>query len=217
MSPKELLDQMSYESSVEREEAQKYIALKGMLQYQRVVNYCKTGEDKPAYKIVSDLYKYDKRLRDKLYIYLATVEEFLRACIGNKYEDNESCLIKTPIFAKKQTQYHSVSFTLEQLTLKELNDMVLTNISIFQNLYDLNVLEINIDALRVLRNRVGHHNFLLAESYAACSVDGKVDNTLKHNIINVKCLLPSEFRQGFVNSINNCTKNLLIDKHMILI
>lgn len=217
MTPIELLDQMSYESSAEREDAQKYIALKGMIQYQRVINYCKIGEEKPAYRVVSDLYKYDKRLRDMLYIYIATVEEFLRACIGNEFEDNESGLIKTTKFVEKQTQYHSVSLTLEQLTLKQLNDMVLSNISIFQNLYDLNVLETNLDAFRVLRNRVGHHNFLLAEQYAVCSIDGKDDNTLKYNIINLKYLLPSEFRQGFENSINNCVNKLnLIGRGIII-
>lgn len=209
MTPKELLEHMSYESSAEREDAQKYITLKGIVQYQRVINYSKSsGEKKPAYKSVSDLYKYDKRLRDKLYIYLATIEEFMRACIGNKFEDNEGGLIKTTQFTKKQSRYHSVSLTLEQLTLKDLNDMILSNKSIFQNLYDLNVLEMNLNALRILRNKVSHHNFLLAETYDLCSVDGKVDNTLKHNIINLMYLLPSEFRQGFVTSINDCAKEL---------
>lgn len=62
-----------------------------------------------------------------LYVYLSTVEEFLRACLGNEFEDNESKLIKTARFKNKQAQYRSVSLTLEQLTLKELNDMVLVN------------------------------------------------------------------------------------------
>ena len=217
MKPNELLEEMVYKNSEERAEAQKYIALKGIVQYHRVIDYCKVAEEKPAYKKVSDLYRYDKRLRDALYVYLSTVEEFLRACLGNEFEDNESKLIKTARFKNKQAQYRSVSLTLEQLTLKELNDMVLVNKSIFKYLYDLPVLDMNLDALRLLRNKVGHHNFLLTESYAVCSIDCNVDDTLKHNIINVMYLLPSEFKQGFVTAINNCTKNLLMDKHMILI
>ena len=145
------------------------------------------------------------------------VEEFLRARLGNEFEDNESKLIKTTRFKNKQAQYCSVSLTLEQLTLKELNDMVLVNNSIFKIIYDLHVLELNLDALRVLRNKVGHHNFLLAETYNECSIDGIVDNTLKHNIINLKFLLPCDFRQGFIASINKCVQGLsLLGKEILL-
>lgn len=76
---------------------------------------------------VSGFYRYDKRLRDNLYIYMATVEEFMRACIGNKFENDDSNLVKTEQFIKKQKKYKSVSFTLEQLTLGELIQLVLKN------------------------------------------------------------------------------------------
>ncbi len=217
MNPSKLLDEMLYENSEEKHVAQKYIALKGIAQYRRVINYCKVGDEKPTYKNVSHLYRYDKRLRDTLYVYLSTVEEYMRACIGNVFEDNEGGLTKTPQFVKKQVQYKSVSLTLEQLTLKELNDMVLANINIYPSLYDLSVLAINLNALRILRNKVGHHNFLLSETYAKCSVDGVVDNTLKHNIINLKFLLPSDFRQGFITSINKCVQDLsLLGKEILI-
>ena len=145
------------------------------------------------------------------------MEEFLRALLGNEFEDNESKLNKTARFKNKQSQYCSVSLTLEQLTLKELNDMVLVNKSMFKNIYDLHVLELNLDALRVLRNKVGHHNFLLAETYNECSIDGVVNNTLKQNIINLKYLLPCDFRQGFITSINKCVQGLsLLGKEILL-
>ena len=38
-----ILNQMKYENSKELEEAKKYIALKGMVQYQRIINYCKSS------------------------------------------------------------------------------------------------------------------------------------------------------------------------------
>ena len=208
MSPKDVLKSMSYCSSEEEHEAQKYIRLKGFVQYQRVIEYCRIGDKKPSYKVVSHLYKYDKRLRDNLYTYLATVEEFLRACIGNKYEDRGDELVKTMIFEKKQSQYHSVSLTLEQLTLKELNDMILCNKEVFSDLYDLNVLDTNLNALRILRNKVGHHNFLLAEKFENCIVNGIENDSLKHNILNLVYLLPTEFRKGFITAINTCAKGL---------
>lgn len=145
------------------------------------------------------------------------MEEFLRARLGNEFEDNENKLIKTTRFKNKQAQYCSVSLTLEQLTLKELNDMVLANKSIFKNIYDMHILELNLDALRVLRNKVVHHNFLLAETYNECSVEAVMDNTLKHNIISLKYLLPCDFRQGFITSINKCVQGLSLLGEEILL
>lgn len=217
MSPKDILKSMSYCSSEEENEAQKYIRLKGFVQYQRVIEYCRISDENPSYKVVSHLYKYDKRLRDNLYIYLATVEEFLRACIGNKFEDNADELVKTRKFEKKQSQYQSVSLTLEQLTLKELNDMILRNKEVFSDLYDLSVLDTNLNALRVLRNKVGHHNFLLAENFQNCIVNGVENDSLKHNLLNLVYLLPAEFRKGFITAINTCAKGLdLLGREIII-
>lgn len=57
----------------------------------------------------------DKRLRDTLYVYLSTLEEFMRACIGNSFEDNESGLTKTPQFIKKQVQYNYCKSRIDAL------------------------------------------------------------------------------------------------------
>lgn len=207
-----ILNQMKYENSKELEEAKKYIALKGMVQYQRIINYCKSASDEfPSYTKVSGFYRYDKRLRDNLYIYMATVEEFMRACIGNKFDNDDSNLVKTEQFIKKQKKYKSVSFTLEQLTLGELIQLVLKNKMVFQDVYNLETLKINLNAFRVLRNRISHHNFLFAETYEECIINNIIDNTIKHNIANVKFLLPSEYRQGFSKTINECTKDLQIN------
>lgn len=41
MTPEELLNEMIYENESQMEEAQKYIALKGIVQYQRVIEFCR--------------------------------------------------------------------------------------------------------------------------------------------------------------------------------
>lgn len=118
MTPEELLSKMTYENELQIEEAQKYIALKGIVQYQRVIGFCRSQNEALNYTKVSALYRYDKRLRDNLYIYLATVEEFMRACLGNKFEDNESELVKTAQFAAKQKQHQSVSLTFGAINIR---------------------------------------------------------------------------------------------------
>lgn len=82
MTPEELLYEMTYENEKQRAEAEKYIALKGIVQYRRVIEFYRSQGQTPTYTKVSSMYRYDKRLRDTLYIYLATAEEFMRACIG---------------------------------------------------------------------------------------------------------------------------------------
>lgn len=212
MTPEELLREMFYENEAQREEAKKYIALKGIVQYQRVIEFCRSQGEMPTYIKVSSLYRYDKRLRDTLYVYLATIEEFMRACIGNRFEDNESKLVKTTKFEVKQKQYLSVSLALEQLTLGSLIEMVLKNQEVFAGHYDLSNIKMNLNALRVLRNKVGHHNFLFAESYASCVIDGVVGNSLELNIKNLQGFLPCDFRWGFATTINNCTNGLEINQ-----
>ena len=208
MTPEELLREMTYANEKQREEAEKYIALKGIVQYRRIIEFYRSQGETPAYTRVSSMYRYDKWLRDTLYIYLATVEEFMRACIGNRFEDNESGLVKTKRFIAKQQQYRSVSLTLEQLTLGALIDMVLENQDVFVNCYDLKNLETNLNALRVLRNKVGHHNFLFAETYEACVVNEMESNSLEQNIKNLQCFLPRGFRERFTIALNKCAKGL---------
>lgn len=212
MTPKELLCEMTYEDEKQRAEAEKYIALKGIVQYRRVIEFCRSQGEIPTYIKVSSMYRYDKRLRDTLYIYLATAEEFMRACIGNQFEDNESGLVKTSKFIAKQSQYQSISLTLEQLTLGALIDMVLNNQDVFTNCYDLNNIKINLNALRVLRNKVGHHNFLFAETYETCVVNGVESNSLEQNIKNLQCFLPRDFRERFAMALNKCANGLNINQ-----
>ncbi|MDE6284279.1 MAG: hypothetical protein K2M17_00860 [Bacilli bacterium] len=212
MTPEVLLREMTYENDAQMEEAKRYIALKGIVQYQRVIEFCRSQDETPTYTQVSSMYRYDKRLRDNLYIYLATAEEFMRTCIGNRFEDNESGLVKTKKFIAKQSQYHSVSLTLEQLTLGALIEMVLNNRGVFVNHYDLSNIQTNLNALRVLRNKVGHHNFLFVETYANCIVNGAVGNSLEQNIKNLQSFLPSDFKRGFATKINNCANDLEINQ-----
>ncbi len=212
MTPEEMLYEMTYENEKQRAEAEKYIALKGIVQYRRVIEFYRSQGQTPTYTKVSSMYRYDKRLRDTLYIYLATAEEFMRACIGNQFEDNESGLVKTSKFIAKKSQYQSVSLTLEQLTLGALIDMVLNNQNVFVDCYDLKNIKINLNALRVLRNKVVHHNFLFAETYANCVINEAESNSLEQNIKNLQCFLPRDFRERFAIALNKCANGLDVNQ-----
>lgn len=216
MTPNELLDLMTYENEAQLEEAKKYIGLKGVVQYKRALDYCLESSLSPSYTNVSALYRYDKRLRDNLYRYLGTAEEYIRAIIGNYYEDNYGGLIKTKPFEIKYDSFNSVSLTLEHLTLWELIQMVLRNTELFQEIYDMENLETNLNALRVLRNKVGHHNFLLSEKYETCIKDGETSNSLQQNIKNLKGFLPKDFRDRFSDTIDKSAAGLPLPQNKVI-
>lgn len=217
MTPNQLLELMTYETKDELKNAQKYIKLKGVVQYNRVIDYCKQNSIESTYKTVSSLYRYDKRLRDNLYRYIGTVEEYIRAIIGNVYEDKYAELFKTDKFEKKYSKFYSVSLTLENLTFGDLIDIALNNRFLFENIYDLENLKNNFTALRVLRNKVSHHNFLLTENYENCVIKNFTDNSLKFNIENLRYFLPKEFQSRFIEVINKCTLGLSLPINFILI
>lgn len=204
------IQQMQYNNNDELKDAYKYIHLKGMPQYQRIINYVKNkfNIEIPHYSNIANIYRYDKRLRYNLYIYIGFIEEYFRAYIGNTYEDNELDLATTASFLAKKKTYSSVSLTLEKLMFGELAEMVLKNKQIFNSFYDIENLRMNLNALRDLRNKIAHQNFLLEEKYKDCNVAGKVDNTLKNNILNLYQFLPKDYQNGFTKDINSCINNL---------
>lgn len=81
---------------------EKYINIKGKFLFKQVYDFLLSipGNTNATYYQVSSCIRYDKNLRDKLYIYLATFEEFLRAKIFDTALSNE--MIKSP-----RTKYYS--------------------------------------------------------------------------------------------------------------
>ena len=71
----------------ESAEFEKYKALKGEYLYKQVSDILFELDGKPvSYSDVSSIIRYDKNLRDTLFIYLATFEELLRAELFRKYD-----------------------------------------------------------------------------------------------------------------------------------
>ena len=90
MTKEELLNHIAFNSEDEKESAKFYIDMKGIAFHVKVLNYLGyifNGDNKISWKKLSSTLKMDKRIRDKVYIYLATLEEYVRAYISNKYED----------------------------------------------------------------------------------------------------------------------------------
>lgn len=82
---------IAFDNNAEIQEAEFYLEVKGVSFHKKIMTHLGFDFAKKEPTInwskVSALLRYDKKLRDKIYIYLATFEEYVRAYISNKYED----------------------------------------------------------------------------------------------------------------------------------
>lgn len=91
MTKNELLSFIAFKNEQEKEEAEFYMAVKGVELHRRILLFlgCTFSEkSKIKWFKIARILKTDKALRDVIYIYLATLEEYMRAFISNKYENN---------------------------------------------------------------------------------------------------------------------------------
>jgi len=210
MTKDELLIKLYFDPSNDKEQndADFYLRVKGIAFHQKIMTHLGVDFDDDESTIewskVSALLRYDKKLRDKIYIYIATLEEYIRAYLSNKYEDNpiqpfwqdgrtSRSKIKSRIINGEYVSevLQSIDFgdllnQIKNIPTEDINEMFDCTIDIHSNL----------DAVRELRNAVSHHAFLMGYKFNRCIVEGIRRRSLEHNIKNLRQLLPSEYRYG---------------------
>ena len=214
---------------VEIPEMEFYLRVKGISFHEKILRYLGVdllnADSTIEWVKVSSLLRYDKRLRNKIYIYLATLEEYLRAFINNKYEDNPNQSFWQDgknKRAKVKTRILNGEKISEVLQSIELGDLI--NQIIHMEIHDINQMfeysdhiKENLDAVRELRNAVSHHVFLMDYKFKNCFVEGTLKDTLEHNIRNLRQLLPQEYRYGkngkggITGEIENCKFDYLFE------
>ena len=217
MTKEELLKQIHCKTDEERQKAESYLEMKGVAFHKAILDYLCQKENKFVPIEWSDLSKElrsDKALRDIMYKYLATLEEYIRAYISNKYEDNT----QQPFWINGRHDHNKIKNRLESGTplFKVLEDVdfgtllkqvkELPRIDRQELFGDVGINE-NLDAVRELRNAVSHHKFLQSCEFKNCNVDGNDSNSLFANIKNLRQLLPTQYRFG-ENGMGGITKEL---------
>ena len=206
MTKEQLMKYISFNNDAEKEDVSFYIDVKGIALHIKVMQYLKfdfkDGTTK-SWVEVSAVLKRDKLIRDKLYIYLATLEEYFRAYISNTYEDDVSQSFwingrfKNDKIKQKLGNGEKLSDILQKVSFGTLIEQVqCLPDSDKDAMFDQSVTKNNLDAVRDLRNAVSHHEFLFARNFLPCEVGGCSDSTLIHNIKNLKYLLPQRYRCG---------------------
>ena len=215
MTKEQFLSKVIFNSVEERDDALFYIKVKGLYLHVEIYEYLLKENNNQAitWKQISDELRLDKGLRDTLYIFLATLEEYIRAYISNKYEDsiNQPFWISgkghndikgninkgMPLF--KVLQETDLGTLIKQVSKLPSNDI--------KELFGEQGTAENLDAIKELRNCVGHHKFLKTFKFKNCTVDGYQSNALENNIKNLRQLLPEEYRYG-KNGNGGITKDI---------
>ena len=205
MTKEEFLSKVVFKSDDERSDALFYIKVKGLYLHIKIFDYLAKGNKdlNIAWKQISDELRIDKGLRDSLYIYLATLEEYIRAYISNKYENdlNQSFWINGK--GNRNCIRDNIAKGLPLFEVLQETDLG-TLIQQVQALPQVDIDELfggagtneNLQAVKELRNCIGHHKFLKTYKFKSCTVDVYQSNTLENNIKNLKQLLPERYRYG---------------------
>lgn len=182
----------------------KYINSKGLYLHKQVYDILLDINDNNTvlYEELSSIIRYDKNLRDKLYVYLATFEENLKAVLLEEYDVNEekeyryaNKLIED-IKPRTTREYSNLYYGLE-MDLGNLIEVV-KQIKLFDEPY-LNRLE----NIRILRNKVMHHSILLlAKAKTKEEAFSSID-TLATRIEDLYYCLLDDYKAGFEKDINN--------------
>lgn len=204
MTKEQFQSQIIFKDDKERGDALFYIKVKGLYIHIHIYNHL-LKENKGSnisWKQISDELRIDKGLRNVLYIYLATLEEYIRAYISNKYGNNidQSFWVSgvnrndikgnlekgIPLFEVLQDT--DLGTIVEQVKALPQEDR--------EGLFGTAGTEENLAAVKELRNCVGHHSFLKTYNFKSCTVDNCQSDSLLSNIKNLKQLLPEEYRYG---------------------
>ena len=203
MFDKLIFDKINEEK--ERAEFEKYKKLKGVYLHKQVSDILleANGGENVTYQELSSIIRYDKNLRDTLYIYLSTIEEQLRVLLL----DNFDLKPNTPKFKQRP----STQTLCEALVPKqdcEVSELYFKLQPDFKVLMEtcvkkkvVSISDEFMSLVKLLRNDVMHHHLLIFGG--AHNLKEAKDNfaSFERKIGALITLLPTEYVIGFQDSI----------------
>ena len=199
-----IFDKLTFASPKEKEDFEKYKKLKGVYLHKQVYDILleANGGENVTYSELSSIIRYDKNLRDTLYIYLATAEEYLRALLCEKYDVVAEC---------KPFEHHCYKSLMEALYDKD--DDTSSNLYFklepdFSALMDVcidkklvSISKTTKQQIKELRNSTMHHSLLLIGKATKLSDLRPHFEALERRTNALIQILPDEYKEGFITSI----------------
>ena len=206
----------------DKERAIKYLKSKGVESHIAIMELLKPYYDngKIDYELIASTYRYDKRIRNTLFKYLAYLEEYYRGLILDKYNSNFDKLKCINALKSKYEEHGDLRIALEEILFSELKNQIVKIKEEYEDVYifpSIKYMDSNLNALVELRNAVMHNKLLiLRRNFKECYPDFEKNSksaTLSDNIRNLINYLPPHIREKCANDINDCAIREGDDEH----
>lgn len=191
----EFIDFINNIKSDDKNNFEKYSKIRGIQTYKIIFESLKKEKEEITYSDVNAFVKYDKALKDFLYTYLGTLEEYIRNYIFENYEfkliiepvkESYKSFKDLPIVEKRKTS------PLEITELYKRFSLTFGEIIKFVKKYEVDKFDLEkLEEVRKLRNKVMHHSPLLFD----CNFES-IKNETEKGIICLFDLLPKQYCIG---------------------
>lgn len=201
-----MLEKMIFQSQEDKADFEKYRQLKGDDLYVQIFRILSEKTPKVKYVTVRAYIRYDKNLRDKLYIYLATLEEYCKAQLLHSFD----------VCAPKKYQGHCHKELVKNLVPRadgesnlyygfqpDFGDLM--HICSEKEVYKIESSDQK--AIKTLRNQTMHHALILFGNAKTEVELLEHFNTLEKQLNALVNALPPEYRNGFLNDIVKLNEN----------
>lgn len=201
-----MLEEMIFQSQEEKNNFDKYRQLKGDDLYFQIFRILSEKTPKVKYVTVRAYILYDKNLRDKLYIYFATLEEYCKARLLHSFD----------VCAPKKYQGHCHKELVKNLVPRadgesnlyygfqpDFGDLM--HICSEKEVYKIESSDQK--AIKTLRNQTMHHALILFGNAKTEVELLEHFNTLEKQLNALVNALPREYRTGFLADIVKLNEN----------
>lgn len=201
-----MLEEMIFQNKVEKADFEKYRQLKGDDLYFQIFRILSEKTPKVKYVTVRAYIRYDKNLRDMLYIYLATLEEYCKARLLHSFD----------VCVPKKYQWHCYKELMKNLVPRENEQSTLyygfqpdfgdlMHICSEKEVYKIESSDQKV--IKTLRNQTMHHALILFGNAKTEVELLEHFNTLEKQLNALVNALPQEYRNGFLDDIVKLNEN----------
>ena len=201
-----MLEEMIFQNKEEKADFEKYRQLKGDDLYFQIFRILSEKTPKVKYVTVRAYVRYDKNLRDMLYIYLATLEEYCKARLLHSFD----------VCVPKKNQCRRYKDLVKNLVPRGDGESNLYYVfqpdfgDLMHICSEKEVCKIKSSdqkTIKTLRNQTMHHALILFGNAKTEKELSDHFNTLEKQLNALVDALPREYRNGFLDDIVKLNEN----------
>lgn len=171
----------------------KWTTLKGEYRYHKMINFMKDNKIPLTWISITNYMKYDKRILYNCFEYIVVLEEFFKSMIAQNSSYKEEDLLNMG-FTKALTELTSLNVKLE-----------------FEDI-DFELIKKEMGPIISFRDAIAHNKMLLGRLFKKKNENAR---TLKEILDIYRKIIPSSYRNHFVDDIYNCQEGLGIKEEFV--